>query len=1236
MAGESFNGQTLDFVLARYLANGTLDPAFGSGGKVVTPFEQRNVRGKAIALQPDGKIVVAGHEHANRRAGFALARYLPDGSVDKNFGDSKTGTVITEFEGINDQGTSLALQENGKILVAGEAYRGGHLDFILARYNKNGKLDPSFGKDQAVKGLVLLDFNGADDRSGAIAVQPDGKIILAGHTVVDGREDIALARFDKDGSPDKDFGSQANGTVIVDLGGATEDLNRLLIEGDKLYAVGFSGASAASEAALIAAFHLTDQTEEPASLSVVATKNAAEDDQHGEFEIRLSRALATEQTIAISLSGSAQPGQDYEAPPTSVQLPAGEKAVKIPITVLADTEPEEEETVILTLTAPATEVLALDEAKKSATLSLQDNDKEEEQEPALLSVRVEKNIGKSEQEGFFEISLSRPLATDLSIQYSFSGTAGRGNQYTTEPEGESLVLKAGKDKEKIRIKRKGTVSGQDATIILSLKAPSAQDVKLDAGSATMTLAANEEEDHEDGDDGDGDDDEGDDDDGDDDDGDDDDDDGDDDDDDDDKEKDILISISNAKNAAEDDKDGEFELRISKELSTDLTIRFRLSGTATEGRDYSSPGSQVVLKAGQKRLSIPIQVLADTEVEGDETVVMELEAPAQQGIALDDKKSTDTLTIKDNDTEEDKDPSLLSVKVDAQAAEDDRDGAFIIRSSLPLLLDLTLSYTLGGTATEGTDYTSPGKQVVLKAGETSVKIPIAVKADEEVEGDETIILTLQPLTIAGALLDPDGKSATMILTDNDEEEETPEPALLSVQLGTAAAEDDQEGYFELRLSRPLEEESRIRYTYSGSAGRGTDYTTQPQGDELLLPAGQTSARIRILPIADEDVEGDETIVLSLQAPASAEISLDENKKTASMTLADNDEEEEADPALLSVQVAKHAAEDDQHGAFRISSSLPLPSDLTISFSLSGTATPGTDYTAPPSQLVLKGGQTSIELPITVLADEAVEGEETIVLTLLAPDLPGLVLDQARTAASMSLTDNDEEEEVTPALLAVTVEKHAQEDDQHGTFLIRSSLPLPADLILPYSLSGTATAGTDYTSPGNQVVLKAGETSTRVPINVLADGVVEEDETIILSLQAPPIAGALLDPDKSSATMTLTDNDEEEEEPVGEGPGGEPAPEYVVVPNLFSPNGDGMNDAFIVHARQLQSLHWRIYNRQGRLVYETSSVEEATQQGWDGTVGGKPQPEDSYMWILIYQHNAAGASGTKMTGSVTLIR
>src|SRR5205085_6356209 len=119
------------FALARYNSDGTLDATFGSGGKVTTVFGTNGAVALALALQPDGKIVAAGVT-ASSTSNFALARYNTNGTLDTSFGSG--GKVTTNFSGGNDYARGVAIQADGKIVVAGSSNIGlDWPDFALAR-----------------------------------------------------------------------------------------------------------------------------------------------------------------------------------------------------------------------------------------------------------------------------------------------------------------------------------------------------------------------------------------------------------------------------------------------------------------------------------------------------------------------------------------------------------------------------------------------------------------------------------------------------------------------------------------------------------------------------------------------------------------------------------------------------------------------------------------------------------------------------------------------------------------------------------------------------------------------------------------------------------------------------------------------------------------------------------------------------------------------------------------------
>ncbi len=188
------------FALSRYKARGVLDRSFGTGGRVSTKFGSLRVRAYALAIRPNGKIVAAGASWGDTEAGFALARYRADGKPDNSFGaDGRVRTMI----GSGGSAYALAIQPDGRVVVAGSGGGG----FALARYEPNGSLDSSFDAD----GVVVSNF-GWPAEAHALALQPDGKILAAGFgltsgTVTDKRREFVLARYDADGSLDGSFGS---------------------------------------------------------------------------------------------------------------------------------------------------------------------------------------------------------------------------------------------------------------------------------------------------------------------------------------------------------------------------------------------------------------------------------------------------------------------------------------------------------------------------------------------------------------------------------------------------------------------------------------------------------------------------------------------------------------------------------------------------------------------------------------------------------------------------------------------------------------------------------------------------------------------------------------------------------------------------------------------------------------------------------------------------------------------
>lgn len=214
VGGRRSNGTDTDFAIIRYNTNGTVDKSFGVDGIATTPFGSSNDYGTSIAVQGDGKILLAGYiDVGTSERSFALARYNSNGSLDISF--SSDGMVATPI-GTYDLADSVRVQSDGKILIAGRAKISGS-DFAVVRYNSNGSLDTSFSGDGiASTHLYNSDF-GHD-----IAIQSDGKIVMAGYVyTVDPDYDVGLLRYNSNGSLDATF--SGDGMVITDVGATTKD-----------------------------------------------------------------------------------------------------------------------------------------------------------------------------------------------------------------------------------------------------------------------------------------------------------------------------------------------------------------------------------------------------------------------------------------------------------------------------------------------------------------------------------------------------------------------------------------------------------------------------------------------------------------------------------------------------------------------------------------------------------------------------------------------------------------------------------------------------------------------------------------------------------------------------------------------------------------------------------------------------------------------------------------------------
>jgi hypothetical protein len=545
------------------------------------------------------------------------------------------------------------------------------------------------------------------------------------------------------------------------------------------------------------------------------------------------------------------------------------------------------------------------------------------------------------------------------------------------------------------------------------------------------------------------------------------------------------------------------------------VTLTLGGTATAGADYTVATSGVVGASGNTvTVNFPadgattdevvtFNVIDDNLVEGTEGILMTVAAGANN---YDGVGNNNTANITDND-------AGLSVAKSADAAEPSTNGTFTITRTGDTTTALTVNFTIGGTATQGTDYTLStdncattlgGTSFAMGAGVTTATVSVCVIDDLLVEGNETVIFTLA----AGTGYSVVGGAATMNIADNDV------PPTVAVATHTDAAEPSTNGSFTITRSVNTSSTVPLNFTIGGTATRGTDYTlstdncaTTLAGNSLTIAGGVTTVTVSICVIDDALVEGTETVIFTIAAPTTA---TDYNIGAASQTanIADDD-----GPVTVTIAATTQAAEPATNGLFTVTRSgggaAQLQQALTVNFTVGGTATNGTDYQTIGTSVVIPAGATSATIPVTVIDDSLLEGTESVVITISASA-------NYTVGATGSATVNIADDEI-----GIGVSASTPSVIEGGTLQFTLTCT---------SASGSATvnyafSGTYDPLPASGSQLVTCGTPAVISVPTADDSLINGTRTITLTITSlsGATAGVTINPASAAATGTVLDND-----------------------------------------------------------------------------------------------------------------
>jgi len=361
----------------------------------------------------------------------------------------------------------------------------------------------------------------------------------------------------------------------------------------------------------------------------------------------------------------------------------------------------------------------------------------------------------------------------------------------------------------------------------------------------------------------------------------------------------------------------------------------------------------VILAGDTSATITVSPLDDTIFEPSETVIVTLSSSSSYTVGT---PSNATVTIADDDA-----AAVSLDETDFDASEPSNTGTITVTRTGITTAALAVTYTVGGTATSGTDYTALTGTVSIPVGAASTTITVTPIDDTTLESDETVVVSLA----AGSGYTVDfPSSATVTIEDNDA------PSVTIAATDDSAGEPSSTGTFTVTRTGSTTASLAVTYTTSGTATSGSDYTAL--SGAVTIAAGESTATITVTPLDDTTVDPAETVIATLAAGTGYTVG---TPGSATVTIADDDGQ-----TVTIAATDPTAGEPSDSGTFTVTRTGSTVSALTVFYTPSGTAINGTDYTALSGIVTIPSSATTATITISVIDDMVVDPAETVTLTL----------------------------------------------------------------------------------------------------------------------------------------------------------------------------------------------------------------------------------------------------------------
>ena len=430
------------------------------------------------------------------------------------------------------------------------------------------------------------------------------------------------------------------------------------------------------------------------------------------------------------------------------------------------------------------------------------------------------------------------------------------------------------------------------------------------------------------------------------------------------------------------------------------------------------------------------------------------------------------------------PTVTIVASTNTVPEDSAATAFFIltrtgdtTTNLPVNLNLSGSATLGTDYRLGTALSGGAKTIDFPPGTNTISVSFQAINDSLIEGPETATLTVLDDPSLVYVVGSPGEATITILDDD-----APSRPAVSVTATSPSVPENgaDSGEFVFARTGPTQNDLMVYYSVTGTATPGADYTTLLGA--VLIPAGQSIAKVQFQPADDKNVEPDESVIVNITPNSAYAIA----GSTAQVTIVDDDI-----TTVTIVPTGDGAAEPSSTGRFTVKRDGDLTPSLVVYYAVGGSATSGLDYTQLSGSVTIPAGATSADIILTPRDDSLLEGDESVILTLT-----NNAAYNVGTPGSATLFIRDRQK---PSVTIVAADDTASEPgDDFGAFTISRGTATSGSMTVYLAISGTAVNGVDYIPLDNTVVIPDGASSVTLYVIPFDDLALEPTEDVILTL------------------------------------------------------------------------------------------------------------------------------------------